>query len=121
MQIKKFIFSILCVLSLSAGFLFCTMPETYAMRMDDGSTYRELSKMDGDWYNGNGDLVLSIHDGYINSCQVLGGYDFAGGSSRAHGKFLIAESDGTRYLFLKWDLWSNPNTIQFNGETLYRY
>ena len=88
--------------------------------MDDGSTYRELSKMDGDWYNGNGDLVLSIHDGYINSCQVLGGYDFAGGSSRAYGKFLIAESDGTRYLFLNWDLWSNPNTIQFNGETLYR-
>ena len=99
------------------GGAFYTAPQVYASRMADQYTYKALNRMEGDWYNSNGTLVLSIHDGYINNCQVLGGYDFAGGASCAKGDFLIAEADGNRYLTIEWNL---PQYIEFNGERLYR-
>lgn len=118
MKISKIIFSIVFALCSLVGASFYTAPQVYASRMTDSITYDALNRMEGDWYNSNGELVLSIHDGYINSCQVLGGYDFAGGTSHARGNFLIAEADGNRYLAIRWSL---PQSIEFGGETLHRY
>ena len=33
---------------------------------------------DGDWYDSDGSLVLSIHDGYLNGCQILSTSNFVG-------------------------------------------
>lgn len=115
-KLKVILAAILVSLTFIGG-EFYTAPQVCANRMEDQYTYKALNRMEGDWYNSDGTLVLSIHDGYINNCQVLGGYDFAGGSSRAKGVFLIAEADGNRYLTIEWNL---PQYIEFNGETLYR-
>ena len=114
----KIFLSILFLVFSFVGPSFYTAPQVYAKRMDDRFTYQALQRMEGDWYNSKGAVVLSIHDGYINGCEVLGGYDFAGGASKATGKFLIAEANGSRYLIIDWNL---PQYIKFYGETLYRY
>lgn len=121
MTFKKFFSSVALTVCLAIGISLYMAPQVYASRMDDRFTYSTLDKMAGDWYNSNGDLVLSISDGYINGCQVLGGYDFAGGTNIARGKFLITEADGNRYLFMIWDLCNTPYHIEFNGEILQRY
>lgn len=118
MKKVKIFLSILFLVFSFVGASFYTASPVYAKRMDDTHTYNALARMEGDWHNSKGTVVLSIHDGYINGCEVLGGYDFAGGYSKATGKFLIAEANGSRYLIIDWNL---PQYITFYGETLYRY
>jgi hypothetical protein len=100
---------LILTLFLSLSFFF-SFPYsfTHAMRQMSASSVSEaLTLMEGNWYDHAGNLVLQIHDGYINGCQVLAGYDFAGGTSHAQGQFRILESTGTRTLFLAWDI--SPN------------
>ena len=49
----------------------------------------------GDWYDTNGNLAMTIELGYINGCEIVKGYNFAGGYPRA-GTFTIMESTGER-------------------------
>lgn len=80
-----------------------------------------VNKMAGDWYDSQGNLVLSIADGYINGCQVVAGYDFAGGSSNAVGVFRILEDAGYRNIKIQWSIHnSQQDHLVFNGTTLYR-
>ena len=104
MKKTKFLLSVLFVLFSFVGASFYAAPQVYAVRMDDSHTYKALARMEGDWHNSNGAVVLSIHDGYINGCQGLGGYNFAGGLSQVTGKFLITEAPGIRYLVINWNL-----------------
>ena len=55
-----------------------------------------LNLMEGDWYDADGNRVLQIGGGYINSCRVLAAYDFAGSSSHGAGRFDILENTGSR-------------------------
>lgn len=50
----------------------------------------------GDWYDQNGNRVLSITENTINGCNVLAGYDFAGGGINSSGYFRILEKSGYR-------------------------
>lgn len=54
-----------------------------------------LAKNDGDWYDDAGKKVLSIHDGSINDCPVVAGFDFAGGRGQ-YGTYRIQQADGPR-------------------------
>lgn len=60
--------------------------------------------LNGDWYDHDGNLVLQIHDGYINGCQILAVYDLAGATGHGDAQFRILESTGERMLQLSW--WS---------------
>jgi hypothetical protein len=91
-----------------------------AMReMESQYVTKALNIMDGDWYDHSGKLVLQIHDGCINGCKVLTGYDFAGGNSCANGQFRILESTGTRNLYLSWDIrHSGKDSIKLNDSQM---
>lgn len=80
-----------------------------------------VNKMAGDWYDSDGNLVLSIADGYINGCQVVAGYDFAGGNSNAIGVFRILEDAGYRNIKIQWSIHnSQQDHLVFNGIRLHR-
>jgi hypothetical protein len=55
----------------------------------------------GDWYDQNGNLVLTIGNGYINGCQVITGFDFIGGIP-GEGTIRILESTGYRDIHMQW-------------------
>jgi len=55
----------------------------------------------GEWYDQNGNLGLTIEDGYINGCQVITGFDFVGGGS-GEGTIRILESNGYRDIHMQW-------------------
>ena len=63
-----------------------------------------LKYLSGDWYDNNGKLVLSIHDGYINGCKILYCQRVAGGGGMAGGDFCISESAGNRLIHLSWNI-----------------
>ena len=73
-------------------------------KMEQPLVLKELQLMRGDWYTDNGTKVLSINDKYINGCEVLSVYDFAGGSNFASGIFRIQESTGIRDLKIHWKI-----------------
>ena len=102
--------------------LFTTLSGTQpaeALQMEQKYVSKVLNLMDGDWYDAAGNRVLQIHDGYINGCQVLAAYDFAGGSSNGAGRFDILESTGSRILYLTWDIHhSDKDSIKLNDSQM---
>ena len=58
-----------------------------------------LSKMQGNWYDGNGNVVLDIEGQSINGCNVIGVTKVAGGSSDFSCSVQIAEADGYKSLY----------------------
>jgi len=97
--------------------LMFTVGTAYAMQVD----YRTLNKMQGDWYNNNNNLVLAIHDNYINDCEVVETHDFAGDGSNGVEYFRIKEDTGYRDLKIEWRFNTyGPSKLIFNGQTLQR-
>lgn len=58
-------------------------------------TLRQMSPLKGDWYDSHGNKILSITDGYVNGCKVIGGFDFIGGRGQC-GIYRIMENAGPR-------------------------
>lgn len=56
----------------------------------------------GNWLDNNGNVVLHIINGYINGCQVVDAFDFAGSGELGAGTFRIREENGVRDLRLAW-------------------
>lgn len=73
-----------------------------------------LNKMQGEWYDDSGNVVLRIYNGYINGCKVVAGYDFVGSGTLGSGKVSILESTGERGLYLEWGLRGNKDTDYIN-------
>ena len=63
--------------------------------MSADTTNRVMNRLAGDWYDSTGKLVMTIKNGGINGCPVVGASDFAGGDP-GDGLFQIQESTGTR-------------------------
>ncbi len=72
-----------------------------AAQMPIDSVIRTSQKFAGDWYDTNGNKVLSISTGYINGCRIVDGTDFAGGYPGA-GVFIIQEAQGRKAIHLVW-------------------
>ncbi len=56
----------------------------------------------GDWYDHDGNMVISIHDGYLNGCSVAAGFDWAGSRASGCAIFRILEGTGLRDLRISW-------------------
>ena len=120
MRILKVLFATVIIATAFVGGELQTS-EVQAQAMDYVYVSRAIDMMAGDWYDSDGNLVLSIGDGYINACQVVAGYDFAGGSSNADGVFRILEDAGYRNLKLQWHIrHSSQDYLVFNGIRLNR-
>ncbi len=75
----------------------------------------------GEWYDINGNLAMSIEPGYINACQIVKGFNFAGGYPRS-GIFRIMESIGYRdvQLELMGDRGSGHQYLMIDKKTTLR-
>ena len=114
---RKFWGTMLLAAVLLVG-LFALQP-AHAARMEQQYVTKVLNLMEGDWYDADGNRVLQIHDGFINGCQVLAGYDFAGSSSFGAGRFDILESTGRRKLYLEWDIrHADTDSIKLNDHQM---
>lgn len=71
-------------------------------------TQQILGYIDGDWYDAQGHLILKIHDGYINGCQVLTIKNLVGKGGRAGGTVEIQEDTGVRRIMLGWNVMTIP-------------
>ena len=94
-KLKLFVcmcFSIICLFS-------ALTVEAAQMPLD--LIIRTSQKVTGDWYDANGNKVLSISNGYINGCRIVDGADFVGGYPGA-GVFIIQEAQGRKAIHLQW-------------------
>ena len=108
--------------SLLAAILLIGLSETqpaYAARMEQQYVTSVLNLMEGDWYDASGACILQIKGGYINGCQVLAAYDFAGSRPNGTGRFEILERTGSRNLYLTWDIrHSDKDSIKLNDSQM---
>lgn len=96
----KRIVKLIVGMTLSISCLFSSLVvEAYQTPLD--SVIRTSQKFAGDWYDTNGNKVLSISNGYINGCRIVDGTDFAGGYPGA-GVFIIQEAQGRKAIHLVW-------------------
>ena len=94
-KLKLFVcmcFSIICLFS-------ALTVEAAQMPLD--LVIRTSQKVTGDWYDANGNKVLSISNGYINGCRIVDGDDFVGGYPGA-GVLIIQEAQGRKAIHLQW-------------------
>ncbi len=92
-------------------------PQSVVHRQEDASyVLPNLSKNDGDWYDDDGNKVLSIHDGTINGCPVIAGFDFAGGRGQC-GTYRIQQAAGPRDIKIER---IRKGAIRVDGTTILR-
>ena len=72
-----------------------------AQQMSVDSVVRASQKVSGEWYDARGNKVLTISNGYINGCLIVGGANFVGGYPGA-GVFIIQEAQGRKAIHLEW-------------------
>jgi len=70
---------------------------------------KKLKLMEGNWYNDDGKLILTVKGDYINGCEVMSAFDFAGASNFATGVFHIRESKGMRQMRIGWKIYGENN------------
>lgn len=58
-------------------------------------------KLSGDWYDANGNLVYSIHHGYVNGAKIIDCYDYVG-ENLGGAIITILEANGPRSIGLDW-------------------
>lgn len=75
-----------------------------------------LARNDGDWYDDSGYKVLSIHNGTINDCPVIAGFDFAGGRGQC-GTYRIQQASGPKDIKIER---MSENSIRVNNSTILR-
>lgn len=122
MHIWKKLLYIGIVATFAISFLERSPAEAVSHRTEWSTVSKVLNKMQGDWYDDNGVKILSINGKFINACEVLAAYDFAGSNSLGTGIFRIQESTGVREIKLDWNLNGTPiSSISINDmQTLHK-
>ena len=59
-------------------------------------TPRILSKLQGQWYDQEGNVVLDFQGNTVNGCAIVGVYHLAGGDTDFSGIIRIVEAEGYR-------------------------
>ena len=91
--------------------IFSNVAYAYEVRnqMPWKNVQKALRLMEGNWYDDDGKLVLTIKGDYINSCEVMAAFDFAGSSNFAAGLFRIHEGGGMRLIKIRWQIFSEKS------------
>lgn len=98
---KNKLFMFLMIFSLLL-FIPSDMVEAAQNQLSQTSLTKLLNIISGDWYNDNGDKVLTIRNGYLNECKVVAGFDWAGSKGSGGAVLRITESDGSRDIRISW-------------------
>ena len=114
---KRFALFILCALV-----LLVSGQSEAAMGISLDSVHQILERLEGTWYDEDGNAVLTIEGNTINGCEVVGGDRLANGPGSGSLDFIIGEAAGTRTLRIGWLLFGGPGDyIRLNdGEALQR-
>lgn len=105
----KCIPKLICGILLALLFNFnCNPVHAVTHQMEWPYILKALQLMAGDWYDDSGIKVITVNDKYINSCEVLSAYDFAGSSSYGAGIFHIQERTGIREMRIEWHVNGSP-------------
>jgi hypothetical protein len=79
------------------------------------------SFLDGDWYDRAGNRVLSIHNGYLNDCQIVNFKGGAGSAALGGGTVTIVEGQGYRNINLGTRVLGDPHDyLIFNESVLHK-
>lgn len=100
MNLKKFKLGCLALSFFVAMFLITANSNT-VQASDVGSTYA-LNHIQGNWYDNNGNLVISVKGIYLNDCQIVNIHDFVGGDPGS-AYFTVHERQGNRDIYILWD------------------
>lgn len=106
MKYVKFLFLVVCTatLVLMNFNVFASSP----MDRRDSMIQSVSGKLSGDWYDANGNLVYSIHHGYVNGAKIIDCYDYVGGNPGG-AIITILEANGPRSIRLDWLRHDNDN------------
>ena len=91
-------FGIIGIIVLCILFCFSTV-----MASEPDRTESVLSKLQGTWYDIDGNAILNFSGTTINDCPVVGVYKFAGGGSNFGCILRIVESGGYRDLRIGYE------------------
>ncbi|WP_298703649.1 hypothetical protein [uncultured Veillonella sp.] len=80
-----------------------------------------LQQFQGTWYNHQGQPMLDIQNGYINSTQVTGIYNYAGSKAKGDAILRLQEKAGPKDLKFSWSIRHTPKDyIVVNDMTMLR-
>lgn len=80
-----------------------------------------LNQFQGTWYNHQGQAMLDIQNGYINSTQVVGMYDYIGSKTKGDAIIRLQEKNGLKDLKFSWSIRHNDKDyIVVNDMTMLR-
>ena len=100
-----FFFLITLIIFLSANQVSFSAPKP----ADWKDVQKNLELLQGDWYNDDGELVISIKGNYINGCQVLSASQFAGANRFAAATFNVRESAGIRGIKIMFQIFDEKS------------
>ena len=79
------------------------------------------SFLEGDWYDKAGNLVLSIHDGYLNDCQIISFISGAGSTRMGACTLTVEEGHGSRDISLGVRVLGDPHDrLIFDNTALHK-
>lgn len=90
--------------------------------LGSGGSAGAQPNLDGAWYDSEGQLVLTIRDGYVNGCKILSTFDFVGGNPGAC-TLRIEEAGGFKDLhvgFYTYDATDTHNYLVLEGKRALR-
>lgn len=80
-----------------------------------------LQQFQGTWYNHQGQPMLDIQNGYINSTQVTGIYNYAGSKAKGDAILRLQEKAGPKDLKFSWSIRHTPKDyLVVNDMTMLR-
>lgn len=79
---------------------------------------KELSYFTGEYYDKNGNVILTIKDGYINGCKVITGFNFAGKGFSSSNIFRIIENNGYRDIHIDGEGYDEHEMVIIDGTSV---
>lgn len=89
--------------------------------VNEQTSAKLLNQFQGTWYNHQGQAMLDIQNGYINSTPVVGIYNYAGSQSKGDAIIRLQEKNGLKDLKFSWSIRHNSKDyIVINDMTMLR-
>ena len=93
-----------------------------ASKLDDKYINKYLQILQGDWYDKNGNKLVTFNDRKINGCEIVDIYDMAGGGGKAAATFRLKEDGQEWDVRISWDISKSPRDFIAvdGGQTMFR-
>jgi len=95
---------------------------TVASQLDEYHADKVRQLIEGQWYDNNGNALVTVSGRYINDCEIQGIYDLAGGGGTAAATFRLREKGQEWDVRLSWNITRTAgDSLTVNGsQTLHK-